>query len=156
MSDYLSSLPVELFEDIIRLVQEDAASPQLYVSKAFLPFVREPLFKTIKLQSFPSLKSFVQLIKSSPLVAQYVDTLEIDMLHEHDATEPKNKSVKSFFTALDHLEHLEIKHSSRLAQLVLSPSTRILLPRMMALKVTSTFEGWENPLDPNHFKSLTR
>ena len=156
MSDCFTSLPIELFESIVQTIQEDEDTPPLYVSKAFLPFAREKLFTTITLNSFEDFNSFVRLVQISNPVCKYVQCLAIDLLYEHDKVEPKTKLLKPFFSSLDQVEILEIKHSSRLVKFILNPSTQSVLPSMLVLKLSTTFEGLDNPLDPKHYKNLSR
>ncbi|GAA5823758.1 hypothetical protein JCM5353_008585 [Sporobolomyces roseus] len=156
MSDRLTTLPFELFEMIVLFAQSHPQTKHLYVSKAFLPFVRRPIFKATKINSYQKLSTFLELIDSTPAVIPFVLDLEIKLAGEKDVGVPKNKALTKGFAQLSSTLHLTIEHSSRIAKLVLSPINERSLLSMRSLMIKDPLEGYQNPLDPSHFRWLER
>jgi len=156
MSDRLTTLPFELFEMIVLLAQSHPRTKPLYVSKAFLPFARRQLFGSTKIRSYGRLAELFDLIADNKAVIPFVKTLDINLKGETDTGVPKDRVLTTGFTQLCETEVLSIEQSSRIAKLVLSPLHERSLISMVTLDIKDPLEGFQNPLDPSHYRWLER
>jgi len=156
MSDRLTTLPFELFEMIVLLAQSHPRTKPLYVSKAFLPFVRRPVFKVTKIKSYERLSTFLELINSTSAIIPFVIELEIKLKGKQDVGVPKNKALKTGFAHLIATEYVKLEGSSRIAKLLLAPSNDRALLSMGSLRIEDPLTGFQNPLDPSNFRWLSR
>ncbi|GAA5823735.1 hypothetical protein JCM5353_008575 [Sporobolomyces roseus] len=156
MSDRLTTLPFELFEMIVLFAQSNPRTKPLYVSKAFLPFVRPPVFKVTKIKSYERLETFLELINSTSAVIPFVIELEIKLEGKKDVGVPKNKALKTGFAQLIATEYVKLEGSSRIAKLLLAPSNDRALLFMGSLRIEDPLTGFQNPLDPSNFRWLSR
>jgi len=157
MSDRLTTLPFELFEMIVLLAQSHPRTKPLYVSKAFLPFVRRPIFKVTKIKSYERLETCLELINSNEAIIPFVAILKIKLVYEKDVGSPTNKVLRQGFSRLFATQILAIHHSARLGKIVLSPpDDNSMLPSMHTLLLVGSVDGFQNPLDPFHYRYLSR
>ncbi|BGP17156.1 hypothetical protein JCM10213_006049 [Rhodosporidiobolus nylandii] len=160
MTDYLTSLPAELLHDITEQVHESYMGPYLgRVAKAFLPHSRTLAFRKLKLYGSAGVLKFAALLKASPGVATYVETLESRFAQQYwqDEGKPSTKAVLALLSRLTSLKELSIPHSTRLVKAVLTDmSTTRLFPSLWRLELQDPFTGWANPFDPAHFRALSR
>jgi len=156
MSDHLTSLPFELFEMIVHLVQTQPRTKPLYVSEAFLPFVRRLMFKETTIESYSKLSTFLELVNSNKAIVLYIITLEIKLEDEKDEGVPKNKALTTGFSQLASTRYLTLEGSSRIAKLLLAPLNARSLPSMSYLRIQDPLNGFQNPLDPSNFRWLER
>ncbi|GAA5823741.1 hypothetical protein JCM5353_008577 [Sporobolomyces roseus] len=96
------------------------------------------------------------LIADNKAVIPFVKTLEINLKGETDIGVPKDRVLTTGFTQLSATEVLSIEQSSRIAKLVLSPLHERSLISMVTLDIKDPLEGFQNPLDPSHYRWLER
>ena len=156
MSDHLTSLPFDLFEMIVRLAQSNPHTKLLYVSKAFLPFVRPLVFRETIIDSYKKLSTFLELVDLNKAIVPYVVTLEIKLEGHPDVGVPKNKVLKTGFAQLVSTSRVKLEGSSRIAKLLLAPSHDRSLQSMCSLGIQDSLDGFRNPLDPSHYRWLER
>ncbi|BGP17160.1 hypothetical protein JCM10213_006045 [Rhodosporidiobolus nylandii] len=159
MTDYLTNLPTELLEDILRRVQGGYRRPYLgLVCKAFLPIARNAGFRSLYICGSVQLTRLSDLVTTSPGVAASVKELTLMFTsHWPDNNTPSTKAVLTLFSRLTSLGDLTISGSTRLVKAVLSDTkTPRLFPSLVRLGLKDPFSGWANPFDPFHFLPLQR
>lgn len=163
--DYLTSLPVELFDYICQLVYvSDRTGPwgdgrQFLgaISKAFLPFARQRLFPTVKAYDEKKALRLLNLLATSPGAAAYVTSLTI-VLDEYalSARKIKTSLLSAALANLVCVQTLTVDGAGRFAKMVLSPRKAGLLPSLAVLRVAGEFVGWTDPLAPPFYRHLSR
>ena len=156
MSDHLTSLPFELFEMIVQLAQANPQTKTLYVSKAFRPFARRHLFESTKIRSYGRLATLFDLITTDKAIVPFIKTLDISLKGEKDPGVPKDRALTTGFAHLFATEIVGIEYSSRIAKTVLSPLNERSLISMRSLMIKDPLDGFQNPLDPSHYRWLER
>lgn len=159
-----SLLPPELFDYILDLVflSDDSleeSSRLSLVSSFFVPFVRTRLFKSVDISSADELSQFIVIVKTSPVVAEYMRELASSFeSDDEDEGRPKTKQVLMLLSKLNNVEVLAFEHCARLAKAFLSNArrSRHLLPALEHLVLHDSFWDWRNPFDPAHFVHLRR
>ncbi|GAA5856659.1 hypothetical protein JCM9279_004862 [Rhodotorula babjevae] len=155
ITDHLTQLPAELFITICELVVEAKQGPYLaFVSRAFVPVARKLAFRKVEVKQYDHLQALCEVIAESQPLAECIEELELDMRESRpDAGVPRTTTLSSTFRRLINLDKLDVKSSSRLAKLVVSPEAR-WLPRLSYLDVTDPFTGWSNPFEPRNLRHL--
>ncbi|BGP17149.1 hypothetical protein JCM10213v2_005165 [Rhodosporidiobolus nylandii] len=126
MTDYLTNLPLELLEDILR--------------RAFLPFARNARFRVLNISGSGKLEALWDLVGTSPGVAPYVKELDLASLAR--------------LTSLSHLRIAGSTRLAK--AVLSDAKTPRLFPSLIRLALKDPFSGWANPFDPSHFLPLQR
>ncbi|GAA5891955.1 hypothetical protein JCM6882_007419 [Rhodosporidiobolus microsporus] len=151
----LEDLPAELIREIYDLVR--VAHPRQYlgaVSRLFLPVSRQLFFKSVKVRTYKHLGTLCDVLSGEDGPARVVKELEMDFEGEADTKSPKSLALKRLFRDVSGVSSLTIKHSTRIAKLVLAPTRPYPLALLQSLTLRDSFSGWSNPFDPSHFTEI--
>ncbi|GAA6008950.1 hypothetical protein JCM11491_003844 [Sporobolomyces phaffii] len=164
--DHLSRLPPELLEIIFDHVQSSNEPVTAPLSRHLLPFIQEPLFRSLCLISdpYPALDSLCQNVESSRHLTIYVKSLHFHVALDepkkppreiHDGHVPSNTLIKALFGRLINLERLVVVGSSRVASIVLEPVVAASsFPKLSSLRLASTFKTVPDPFHSSNFQTL--
>ncbi|GAA5983154.1 hypothetical protein JCM5350_007899 [Sporobolomyces pararoseus] len=155
--DFISSLPPELLSEIFNYAYKDSEPPRTPISRAFLPFQRQALFRQIRIDSLSHFDRLVEAHESNAGLGKMVRTLELkDVDVQGGGGGTKNeRRMKGFFSTLVNLEHLTLGFkSTSLIDLVLSlriARSELRQLRSLSLKVPSE---WKKPFDSKIYRYL--
>ncbi|GAA5906192.1 uncharacterized protein JCM6883_005472 [Sporobolomyces salmoneus] len=165
--DHSSLLPPELLGRILNHVQGPDQCIVNPISKRFLPFQREVLYRRVIVRSYEQLDKLCWTVENQPdIVSDYVKGLKIDIEPKfrqnspriteiEDPQSPSSKQLRQLFSALDELNDLYVNGSSRIASMVLSPQVSISsLPKLSILSLSSSFRGFDDPFNPTFYAPL--
>ena len=171
--DRFSSLPPELLDTIFDQAHSPDSPLRGPISSSLLPFWRQRHFKEVKIKSYKAFFSFAHNVSASTLkfvdslivvVAPFVMShrtslnmiLDYNLLREQkDPIWLKDSTIIKLFKNLPSVTSIAVAGSSRLAELLLSPSVASsYLPRLIELRLRSSFESFADPFHPSHLDSL--
>ncbi|GAA5873129.1 hypothetical protein JCM16303_006951 [Sporobolomyces ruberrimus] len=157
--DYLSLLPYEIFSDILTEAYKDGPAPPGPISRAFLPFQRQALFRRVVVTSHHHLEVLMRGIERKPGLGGLVIEFRLVRMDEGKTTSERwtrtERRWKSFFSLLVNLDTLRAdQESRRFIDFVLSPRIRRPeLPRLRNL-VLKVLHEWGNPSDSKIYRHL--
>ncbi|GAA5838502.1 hypothetical protein JCM5353_004036 [Sporobolomyces roseus] len=180
--DYFSRLPPELLDDIFDEAY-DAETPLTGpICRSLYPYFVSRRYRRIELSSYQQLSKFCARI--SPGIASHIETFVIDIpfvKNEEDEDEfegydeesraeaeeakpvketidtgwPKDEQLSVMFRKLEEVKEVEVKGSTRIALLVLSPQiANSSLPHLRSIILDSSFDCIEDPFHTSHYSSL--
>ncbi|GAA5974755.1 hypothetical protein JCM5350_001278 [Sporobolomyces pararoseus] len=172
--DYLSRLPPELIQNIFNEIEGRDRALIAPVSKKFIPFQQLRLYRTVSLKSYDQLDKFCNTAKISPAAIEHVVEFKIDVKlksekeedsnssldeeergEEDDPFLPTSEEVKVLLRALDNVTILDVRGSSRLAQLVLTPEVSVSsFPKLITLRILSALSHCDDPFHPAFYSNL--
>ncbi|GAA5947386.1 hypothetical protein JCM3765_001652 [Sporobolomyces pararoseus] len=155
--DFLSSLPPELFSEIFNHAYKESEPPRAPISRAFLPFQRQALFRQIRINSLSQFDQLVEAHEANSGLGRMVTALEIENVDAQGGGggTTNERRMKGFFSTLTNLEQLKLgSKTTSLIDLVLSLRiARSELPRLRSL-VFSTPPQWKKPFDSKIYRYL--
>ncbi|GAA5906248.1 uncharacterized protein JCM6883_005487 [Sporobolomyces salmoneus] len=133
--DHFSLLPPELLGKILDHVQTPDPCLVNPISKRFLPFQQEVLYREVLLRSYQQVEKLCWTAENNPAVLKIY--------------------LKELFSTLDQVEKLAVTGSSRIALVILSPQVSISsLPNVSKLSLNSNFRGFDDPFNPTFYTPL--
>ncbi|GAA6040620.1 hypothetical protein JCM8097_008072 [Rhodosporidiobolus ruineniae] len=128
----------------------DRAANAVARCKAFVPAVRDGLFRIVEIFSSEQLRQFCQLLEASPAVALYVRGLKV----RRDVDPLSSHIVFALFRRLVRLRKLILELSPTLAKMVLFDVPLEYLDALQELTLRDTLDGLDSPFNPAHYVRL--
>ncbi|GAA5904083.1 uncharacterized protein JCM6883_002076 [Sporobolomyces salmoneus] len=153
--DCISHLPPELLADIFDYAYKDSEPPRSPISRVFLPFQRQALFRRVHISSLSQLEQLIQAYENNGGLGRMVKVLEVENVDTGGGALRNDRQMKSFFATLVNLKQLKLgTKTTSLINLVLSLRiAHSTLPRLETLKLEVPPE-WKKPFDSKLYRSL--
>ncbi|GAA5900233.1 uncharacterized protein JCM6883_002781 [Sporobolomyces salmoneus] len=153
--DFISHLPPELLADIFDHAYKDSEPPRSPISRVFLSFQRQALFRRVQISSLSQLEQLIQAYENNGGLGRMVKVLEVENVDTGGGALRNDRQMKSFFATLVNLEQLKLgAQTTSLINVILS--LRIAhssLLRLETLKIEIPPE-WKKPFDSKLYRSL--
>ncbi|GAA5986747.1 hypothetical protein JCM5350_000521 [Sporobolomyces pararoseus] len=168
--DHLSRLPPELIHTIFNELEGRDRALTAPVSKKFVPFQQLRLYRNVSLNSYDQLDKFCKTAKTHPGLMNNVVKLKVNIeptpaldddldsnpfIEEEDPLVPTSNGVILLFSTLANTATVEIRGSSRIAGVILSPEVSTQhLPKLSDLGLASTLSDFDDPFHPAFYSGL--
>ncbi|GAA5989150.1 hypothetical protein JCM5350_005102 [Sporobolomyces pararoseus] len=156
--DFLSSLPPELLSEIFNYAYKDSEPPRAPISRAFLPFQRQALFRQVRIDSLSHFEQLVEAYELNAGLGRMVRTLEVNNVDRQEGGGGGTKNerrMKGFFSSLVNLEQLKLGlKTTSLIDLVLSLRiARSDRPQLRSLVLEIPL-NWKKPFESKIYRYL--
>ncbi|GAA5889967.1 hypothetical protein JCM8208_001183 [Rhodotorula glutinis] len=160
-TDRLTPLAPELLSMIFDEAYVDRP-PTSPICRTLVPFLRQRLFRDIRVESFSRLDALCGLVEGVPPLGAAMRTLSINMYSDATSAQeepqhPSDDALVRLFCALPRLERLECTGSLRMISLLRSPSVAArpdFLPSVHALSVSGLLEERVDLFQPSNLAAL--